>query len=472
MQLFNTIEEEKRNLLFSLEGLDEPTVVFVAVNSIQKEKELLTWFQENINKQQHFILDINNEHVTSLFERLQQFYKENTNIKPLDYVHVLGLENAIDAIQDDEVKNAHLIKALNYDRENFFYKLPFSTVLWADKYFFTQLNKEAPDFTHWVTKWFEFLEPEIETKNDDTIEAPPHKGKTAERTDYIIHLENQFNALDLNTDDKKRLFKDKATLSFNLGLEYEKQNDYNKAIKYFTRALDFSNKINDESLQAEIQFYLGRTYSKTENFELSQKYYFECLNYCKNNNINNLGNIYHQLGMLYTSQLNWDLALINYNEAIFWKNRKENKLALSRTYHQIGILYHKQEIFHLALENYNMALKLKISTNDEDGLGITYNQIGDLYCAQEKWQLALEYYQLALKSKIKIGYFYELGNTYHQLSIFYIKQKNINEFIKYNNLSIANYTKYNNPMLEKAISLKELIIQEMNNQPPTSSSTD
>ena len=85
-------EEEKEKLLFSLTEPASPTVVFIHVNNIKKEQELLAWFQTSITNHQHHILDVSSEYVESLFERLLHF-KETLGhqLNTLDFVHVYHL---------------------------------------------------------------------------------------------------------------------------------------------------------------------------------------------------------------------------------------------------------------------------------------------------------------------------------------------------------------------------------------------
>ena len=183
-------ENEKAELLFSLSDIASPTVVFMHINSLKKEQKLLHWFQSALQQYQHHILDVSSEYVESLFERLLHF-KETLGhqLNTLDFVHVIGLENSIMRYEKGVKIMQPLLANMNFERELFFNKLNFSTVLWADSSFFKELNKQAPDFTHWVTRWFEFCDDTDEILPEKPHSEPKVRGKIPERSQYIQDLQ-------------------------------------------------------------------------------------------------------------------------------------------------------------------------------------------------------------------------------------------------------------------------------------------
>jgi tetratricopeptide (TPR) repeat protein len=433
------IEEENKNLAFSLQDIAEATVLFIAVSSLQREKEMLQWFKETFKTNTHFILDVASEKIDSLYNRLQLFQTTN-KIRPLDFVHVIGLENSFSRIEDKQSIASRLIPALNYDRELFF-KLPFHTVLWGDKLFFQTLNRLAPDFTHWVTKWFEFCEPEPE-RNFPELPRPNARGKIPTRSAYIDQLEQKYQALDLNASDKPRLTRDKISLLTNLADEYENQSDFNNAISKYQLALEFAEKINDQFEQARLKFKLGSAFLKKYESENALIYYQSSLAlFFRLKDYVNSGRVYHQMGMAYAQQRNWTEALHHYTLSINYKT--DNEYELGGTFHQMGMVYEKQQNWHDALHYYALAIENKQKTGN-NSLGGTYHQIGMVYQKQGNWPKALNYYFQAFENKQKMGNEFALGSTYHQIGMVYAEQRNWLDALHYYGLAIENKHKMGN----------------------------
>ena len=453
-------EEEKEKLLFSLTEPASPTVVFIHVNNIKKEQELLAWFQTSITNHQHHILDVSSEYVESLFERLLHF-KETLGhqLNTLDFVHVIGLENSIMRYEKGVKIMQPLLANMNFERELFFNKLNFSTVLWADSSFFKELNKQAPDFTHWVTRWFEFTAPlENEEIRNKPLVEPKSRGNIPERSQYIQDLLDKFESLNFTANDTTRRIEDQITLLEAIGREYEKQSDYKNSIHYLKRALDLAKKIEATNSIAKLQFYLGTSYLEDRQFEQSLASYLNCLEIC---GTENFGSTYHQIGMVYEEQRNWTQALENYQLAIQWYEKTGNDYELGGTYHQIGIVYAEQRNWTQALENYQLAIQWKEKTGNDYELGDTYHQIGRVYEEQRNWTQALDNYQLAIQWNEKSGNDYALGNTYHQIGRVYEEQRNWVQALEFLEKSIENFTLYDHPHLSTAIASRDRVEGKM-----------
>ena len=390
-------ENEKAELLFSLSDIASPTVVFMHINSLKKEQKLLYWFQSALQQYQHHILDVSSEYVESLFERLLHF-KETLGhqLNTLDFVHVIGLENSIMRYEKGVKIMQPLLANMNFERELFFNKLNFSTVLWADSSFFKELNKQAPDFTHWVTRWFEFTAPlENEEIRNKPIVEPKSRGNIPERSQYIQDLLDKFESLNFTANDTTRRIEDQITLLEAIGREYEKQSDYKNSIHYLKRALDLAKKIEATNSIAKLQFYLGTSYLGDRQFEQSLASYLNCLEIFGNENF---GSTYHQIGRVYEEQRNWTQALENYQLAIQWNEKSGNEYALGGTYHQIGRIYEEQRKWKRALDNYQLAMQWYEKTGNDYELGDTCHQIGRVYEEQRDWVQALEFLEKSIEN--------------------------------------------------------------------------
>lgn len=88
---------------------------------------------------------------------------------------------------------------------------------------------------------------------------------------YITALENNIHALNIaeKIDDEDRI---SACLN-NIGVIYQLQNNYEQAIKYFSRSLKFEDEKNNP-LQKSIRYYnIGDCYKELKKFDLALSYF-------------------------------------------------------------------------------------------------------------------------------------------------------------------------------------------------------
>ena len=191
---------------------------------------------------------------------------------------------------------------------------------------------------------------------------------------------------------------------------------------------DFAGRVlREDELFAEDRFWIvsGISYICQEQREWEDALagYEAAKEWClKNEQENELGVTYHQLGIAYAAQRKWDEALRNYREALKWKEESGQEQQLGSTYHQLGMLYQMQRKWDEALRNYGEALKWNEETCQEHQFGGTYYQLGRVYEEKREWEEALRSYIVALKWKKKSGQEHELGNTYATLMLMFEKR--------------------------------------------------
>ena len=433
MEALDKINDEKRKLIFAIKSQNTPNVICININQYQDQNETLDWFKKEFT-QQHFVFDVTLEQVDSLFEKLLAFSLNNKDkINPLDFVHVIGLENSISHFVNNQAVDLPLIANMNYERENFFRRLPFHTVLWGNAYFFKQLHLKAPDFMHWVTLSFDFSKP-IKSNDQESVfinESPKPLGNIPERTQHIKDLEAQYEKLNLDASDTKRLFKDKLTLLEALGTEYKKQQNYLAAQNNYEKALAIAEKLkNDEDL-AKIHFELSYVYLSTNLLEKSLYFSKLSTKYCEKYFLDNLDACYHQLGMIYQEQNNFELAYLNYEKSIEWKKKFNKHNEIGVTFHQIGVLHQNLKNWSKAITYYHMAIAWKEKSKNFSSIGCSYHNIGMVYEEQKKWDTALFNYRLAIEWHEKSENYFELGISYNNIGNIYHNLKMYEDAEKY-----------------------------------------
>ena len=135
------------------------------------------------------------------------------------------------------------------------------------------------------------------------------------------------------------------------------------------------------------------------------------------------GILYHQIGMVYQEQRQWQQALDAYQRALELKGQHGQQHEMGGTYHQIGMVYQEQQQWREALAAYQRALKLQEQHGQQQTLGNTYHQIGMVHQYQQQWQQALAAYQHALELKEQHGQQHQLGITHHQIGMVHQEQR-------------------------------------------------
>ena len=135
------------------------------------------------------------------------------------------------------------------------------------------------------------------------------------------------------------------------------------------------------------------------------------------------GIVYHQIGMVYQYQQQWQQALDAYQRALELKEQHGQQHEMGSTYHQIGIVHQLQQQWREALAAYQRALELYEQHGQQHEAGDTHHNIGMVYQEQQQWQQALEAYQRALELYEQHGQQHESGGTHHQIGRVYQEQQ-------------------------------------------------
>ncbi len=188
---------------------------------------------------------------------------------------------------------------------------------------------------------------------------------------------------------------------------YQDLNDFQKSALYFEKALSILNKHKVNS--KEYYEYLTMLYLnygimnyKRKDYEIANEYLHKSLGLRLGYNLNNIYNIYLNLGKVADRTSKYDKAKEFYKlaiEAIIDKYGKEYYL-LRDLYLELAELFILTKEFEKAEANIqkSLDLSLKVYEVHHTDLAAGYQIFGDLYVAQEKYEKALEYYQTALRS--------------------------------------------------------------------------
>lgn len=193
---------------------------------------------------------------------------------------------------------------------------------------------------------------------------------------------------------------DVAYVHFDLGIVYEKQGDYQTAIRHFRKAILFFEKKAKKRNIANSYIFIGNCYANLKQYALAKTNFEQALNMHQQlsntqgiqQTLNNLGNI-----NLYSKD--YQSALNYYHTALELNLQNKDSLEIANNYSNIGIVYTHLNQYQKALEYHQLALMYRAtldSSQRDKALAISYNNMADVYQHKKEFNKALRYYQNAI----------------------------------------------------------------------------
>ncbi|MBB3841047.1 tetratricopeptide (TPR) repeat protein [Runella defluvii] len=261
------------------------------------------------------------------------------------------------------------------------------------------------------------------TKLDSIDKAKIEEVAFHERNLKREALEAQ-QSFDFKTAENKLEFLvSRDTTNFDNTFEFayflDKQNQHDKAIRYYQRALQLAKTEPDVAMT---QNNLGILYNDKNEFPLALKAYTTALGIyerlAKTNPASyepDVATTQNNLGNLFKDKNEYSLALQAYTRALEIRERlaKTNPASyepfVATTQNNLGNLYQAKNEFPLALNAYSTALEIYerlAKTNPvtyEPDVAMTQNNLGNLFKAKNEYSLALQAYTRALEIRERLA---------------------------------------------------------------------
>jgi tetratricopeptide (TPR) repeat protein len=158
----------------------------------------------------------------------------------------------------------------------------------------------------------------------------------------------------------------------------------------------------------------------------------------------NQGNVALISGDYATAKKNFTRAITIFQNLL--KNDEKNKNfknGLARSYGSLGVIYSQESNYYVALENYQKALQLYQETDQKNSISKAYNNIGVVYKSQGNSTKALEYFQKALKIQEQTGE-QTVPVTLTNIGVIHFEQNHLAAALQYYNKAETYFKKINN----------------------------
>ncbi len=219
--------------------------------------------------------------------------------------------------------------------------------------------------------------------------------KETNNNETAIEFYEKANLLGEKIDNKKK--RDKKNISsanLSIGFIYEKQGEYEKALKYYTKSLDISRELADTNKIAQGLNNFGLIYKRLGNYDKALEYYQESLLLCEKANIKR-GTSFclNNIGLIHKKQKNLDKALEYFEKSLEINISLKDTNSIGGANISIGKVYKEQKKYKKALKHFTKALNLFEKVNTERGMLYCYVNIADIYKKMNNFNLALQYYE-------------------------------------------------------------------------------
>ena len=209
-------------------------------------------------------------------------------------------------------------------------------------------------------------------------------------------------------DETDRKDADVGILFNCMGLVYEDQGNYEKALKYFEKALAINGLV------------LGMCHQDTAA-------------------------TYNNMALAYEAQGNYEKALECFEKALVIKKLVlgTSHSSIATTYNNMAVVYEDQGNYEKALEYYIKALainELVLGTCHQD-TAMTYNNMAGALQALGDYDKALEYYgkALVIRERVLGTCHQDTAMTYNNMAVAYIEQGDYDKALEYETKALAIY---------------------------------
>ncbi len=233
------------------------------------------------------------------------------------------------------------------------------------------------------------------------------------------------------TENKSKIFTQKAKCYNNIGNIYYYQGNFPEALKNYLASLKIREEIGDKKGIADSYNNIGNIYVSQGNYPDGLKNHLACLKIKEEiGDKNGISVSYNSIGNVYFYQGNYPEALKNYLASLKIQEEIGDKHGIATSYYSIANIYIYQDNYPDALKNYLASLIIREKIEDKKGIADSYLGIGNIYYLQGNYSDGLKNYLASLKFQEEIGDKQGIAMSFLGIGNIYYLQGNYSEALK------------------------------------------
>jgi len=261
--------------------------------------------------------------------------------------------------------------------------------------------------------------------------------------DYLVELDKSMSyyqrALNFSIKYNGENSISTACVYNNIGVVYQRQDNYDLAIDYMKKAIQIKKEIvgEQETTIATSYCNIGSIFTEKGDFSQAIKYLTLAEQIQLSNKSEHIHITYNSFGVLYYRQGDYIKALEYFQKSLRERIVQfgEKHQFVASIYGNIGSVYTKQANYNQALEHLGKALDidLQIYGKRHPSIAVTYNNIGQIYENEKKYDLALEYYRKALSiNEFTYGHIHtSVAGNYNNIGMVYSRSGQLSNALDY-----------------------------------------
>ena len=245
---------------------------------------------------------------------------------------------------------------------------------------------------------------------------------------------------------------------------YLQVENFEEAIFHQQKGVAYSKKHNLRGDQVKHLVNLGKILFQFDDLEKSEGYLLDALKLSSNLKLDYIsGQLYNQLGELYTAQGKREKGIRFYQQAILKFYVVNNTWGLAQTHQNIGRAFYKQGFLDLAEKNYKLSEDFYSKLNHGETKGDLYNYLAELYSNRGKLSLAKKYINKSIAFWRESDMLIPLNDAYYLKSVILSKSGDLAEAYHFlNKYQLFRDSTYALETKSKIAELSEMFMSEQN----------
>ena len=224
------------------------------------------------------------------------------------------------------------------------------------------------------------------------------------------------------------------------------EGDYKRVLQLAQEGLDEAQTQDDQSFTATFFNVFGVAYSGMGDQTSSLKYYLKALDLFEQlQQPDKIASVESNIGIVYQDQGNMEAAENYYKKAFEIGKRLNNKQIISTAVNNLGDISAERKQYKKALSYFTRSLELNRELKDDFGVAMSLNNVGDLYNNLNDTAHAHMYYDSARILSKRIGDNADYSLSLNNLADFFSKEKkNLPKALAYGVKALSVARKGNN----------------------------
>ncbi|MBI5219454.1 MAG: tetratricopeptide repeat-containing sensor histidine kinase [Bacteroidia bacterium] len=256
----------------------------------------------------------------------------------------------------------------------------------------------------------------------------------------------------------------------NIGMVYDSQSNYTKAIEYYLAALRAAEEINSKIQIQEYLKSIAFTYNKIGNLKVSIEYFTKSLKIAEElgdspeiatatSGKSRIAWCYNSLGVVHRDRNNYDMAIKFFGKALLLFQELNDTKGIAYCTGNLGMINKYRGNYYKAKEYYEKSLKISEELGDRNAISISLNEIGSIYNLIGESYKSIEYSARSLKIAKENKYLQLLQAVYFNLYETYNKIHKPDSALKYFKLSAQIKDSISNSEMQKQITEMQTIYE-------------